>query len=280
MRRFTRAAVAAALLECLAGCGYDSPKSRYLLAERLWNDGKHSAAVLEFERVHSRDPRGRLGLQALFRAAITQTIYLGQHGEAVRKLRTVSEGAQDPRLGAEARKQAGEILYSRMENYEEAVTHYQGLLSGTFGAQWAPDERAEFMFRVGKGYFYLSRFREAVESFQAVLRDFPGSPMAEEALFEIGLCHYTQGEQSPGGQQAGSGVYRTAIATFEKLIRDHPKSPRAVEARFWIASSLEELDLLDRAYSEYEAIRKQYPSPSVVDIKLTRIRERKSQRNR
>ncbi len=280
MRPFIRTAIAAGVVASLCGCGYDSPKSRFLLAERLWSDGKYSAAVLEFERVHSKDPRGRLGLQALFRAALTQTLYLGQHVEAIRKLRIVAEGSHDPQLGAEARKQVGEILFSRMENYELAITHYGSLLVATPGLRLVMEDQAEFRIRVGRGHFYLSRFKEAVEAFQVVRGLFPGTPQAEQALFEIGLCHYTQGEQSPGGQQKGSAVYRTAIEIFEKFIRDYPKSARVPEAKFWIASSHEELDLLDQAYREYEAIRHQYPSPSVVEIKLSRIKERKSQRNR
>ncbi len=58
-----RAVAAAASLGILfSACTANHPKSRYLLAERLWTDGKYAAAVTEFERVSQRDPSGRLGL--------------------------------------------------------------------------------------------------------------------------------------------------------------------------------------------------------------------------
>src|SRR4051812_45961763 len=71
----------------LSACAVDSSKNRYLLAERLWSDGKYAAAVNEFDKVAARDPQSKLGRQALFRSAMTESLYLSNYSEAVRKFR-------------------------------------------------------------------------------------------------------------------------------------------------------------------------------------------------
>ncbi|MGZ3687127.1 MAG: hypothetical protein ACXVBW_02430, partial [Bdellovibrionota bacterium] len=53
----------------LTACSVDSAKNHYVLAEKLWSDRKYQASVSEFEKVTAKDPHGKLGLQALYRAA-------------------------------------------------------------------------------------------------------------------------------------------------------------------------------------------------------------------
>jgi TolA-binding protein len=67
---------------------------------------------------------------------------------------------------------------------------------------------------------------------------------------------------------------------FTAFIKDHPKSSLAEDAKFGVANCLEELDQLDAAYRHYEALLNTYPSPNVIRIKMTRIRERNAQKKR
>ena len=75
-------------------------------------------------------------------------------------------------------------------------------------------------------------------------------------------------------------AYQEAIDAYQKFLKAHPGSALAPEAQFGIASCLKELDQLDAAYHQYEALRGTYPSPKVIEVKLARIRERKMQRSR
>lgn len=78
------------LLGILA-CSLDSAKSHYLLAEKLWTGGDYPAAVSEFEKVVVKDPKGKIGLQALFRAAMIQNINLFQYSDSLRKFKAYIE---------------------------------------------------------------------------------------------------------------------------------------------------------------------------------------------
>jgi TolA-binding protein len=261
----------------LFSCAANSAKKHFVLAEKLWNDGKYVAAVAEFEKATARDPNGKLGLQALFRAAITQAFFLSQYGDAIRKLKAYADLSTDEKTAWEAERHIGEFLFTNTEQYDQVVQHYQRLLRRKPEAQEAP----EFQFRIGKSFFFLWKFDEAVSMFQELIKTHPASPWAEKAAYEIGVTYFTRGEQQ-GGQEdsANKESYQKAIGFFESFLRTYPKSNLAPEVRFGIASCLEEMDKLDVAYHAFAALRDLYPSPKVIDIKLARIKERKAQRSR
>jgi TolA-binding protein len=175
----------------------------------------------------------------------------------------------------EAQKQIGEILFSKTEQYESAIQHYQYLLKNNPDAP----EAVEFLFRIGKSQFFLWRFNDAVETYRQLIHKFPSTPWAEKAALEIGTTYFTRGEQRPGGSGPGMESYQDAILAYQSFLKIYPKSTLADQAEFGIASCYEELDQLDAAYQLYESLLKTYPSPNVIKIKLARLQERKKQRS-
>ena len=262
-----------------AGCTSNSTKKRYILAEKLWTDGKYSAAVSEFDKVTAKDPKSKIGQQALFRAAATQTLFLSQYEEAVKKFKIYADSpGVDLQLAWDAQKQIGEILFSKTEQYDRAIAHYQNLVK----LKPEDSEVPEFEFRIAKSHFFLWQFDEAVAAYQQIMVQYKGTLWAERAALEIGVTHYTRGEQRPGMASrehgTGGGSYQEAITAYEAFLKMYPKSDLAPQARFGIANCLEELGQLDAAYHAYHDLRLTYPSPQVIAIKLARIRERQAQR--
>jgi TolA-binding protein len=268
--------VLAALALALAGCSANSAKRHYLLAERLWSDGKYKASVSEFEKVVARDPKGKLGLQALQRAAVTQELFLHQYADAARKFRLLAERTGDAEQAWSARLQLGEILFAKTEQFDQAITHYRAMVQARPKAPEVP----ELLFRVGRSHFFLGQFEEAVAAYRDLGTRFPGTEWEEKAALETARSYFTRGEQRPGGSGPGLETYQQAMGAYREYIRKFPDSPRLPEAHFGIANCLEELDQLEAAVQAYEALRKTYPSPNVIEIKLARIRERKAQKSR
>jgi TolA-binding protein len=262
----------------LTACTVDSAKRHYVLAEKLWTDGKYAASVAEFERVVAKDPHGKLGAQALLRGATTQALFLSQYTDAVKKLRQYVDASPDPATTWDAQKEIGELLYSKLEHYSDAIKHYQNLLL----LRPACPETPEFLYRIGRSYYFLGQFDESRKNYEHIIKDYgsdaQGNVWAEKASFELGETELTHGEQA-GGHGAGTENYRTAMNDFQKFIDKYPQSALIPQAKFGVASCLEELDQLDAAYQAYEAIRDKYPSRNVIEIKLARIRERKAQRS-
>ena len=250
----------------LSGCSVDSAKSHYILAEKLWTDRKYSAAVTEFEKVTSKDPSGTLGQKALYRGATTQALFLSHYGDAIRKLRNYIQVSTDPVTVREAKIQIGELLFSKTEQYDQAIVHYQALLKENPKAPEAP----EFLYRIGKSWFFLFQFDDALKTFSELRLQYPDSIWAEKAAFQIGTVHFTRGEDK---------AYQNAMTAYHSFIKAYPGSAQVPEAKFGVASCLEELDQLAQAYEAYSALKDVYPAPGVIQIKLARIKERMAQRN-
>jgi TolA-binding protein len=250
-----------------------------MLAEKLWTDGKYVAAVAEFDKVTAKDPRGKLGTQALYRSATTRMLFLSEYADAERKFKQFADTpGVDPEMAWDAQKQIGEILFSKTEQYDHAIQHYEALLKARPHAPEVP----EMMFRVAKSHFYLWQFDDAIAGYRQIAAKFPGTSWAEKASFEIGVSDFTRGEQRSGGhdhEKGSTNAYQEAIESYQRFIKQYPQSSLVVQAKFGIASCLEEMDRLDAAYQAYEALRSTYPSPNVITIKLTRIRERQAQRS-
>jgi tetratricopeptide (TPR) repeat protein len=76
-------------------------------------------------------------------------------------------------------------------------------------------------------------------SLQAVVRDFPKSPVAIEALARLGDLYYRNGR------------YPEAASTYQSLMRDFPNHPLAVSSKISLAAVLEAQGNLDGAKTQY-----------------------------
>ena len=269
----------AALAASGAGCSVDSATNHYILAERLWADGKYQAAVAEFDRVAKRDPKGKLGMQALLRSANTEAIFLKNYPGAIAKFRRYTKVSENSSEILAIERQIGEILFTQLEEYKEAIQQYESLMRLDPG----PEERPKYLYRMGKSHFFLWRFQEAISVFQRIQKEYSRTVWAERAAFEVGLTYFTSGgHRAEGDQESGekpdARAYEKAIAAYEDFLKRFPDSELAPRARYGIASCYEELDQLEIAYNKYQELEKTYPSPSVIQIKLARIRERRERR--
>lgn len=246
------------------GCNLQTGRSRYILAERLFNDRKYAAAVQEFQKIIDSEQKSSLAQQALFRMGVAQYLYLGKYTEAAKSFRQFTFLSQDTAMVYQAEKNIGEIYFVKIEDYKSALEQYLRIL-GNY-----PDslDKGFFKMRIARCYYNLLKFEEAVSRYEQIRKEFANTTLAEEALYQIGNTFYTKGD------------HEKAIDAFEDLLVKYPKSSFAVSAQFGIANCYEEMDHLDEAFALYKKIKDIYPSPKVIEMKMRRVSERKSNRNR
>ena len=268
----------------LVACGVNSAERHYLLGEKLWTEQKYVAAVSEFEKARKKDPQGPIGLKAHYRAATTQAIFLQEHVEAVQKLREFLKEAKEPETVFGARELIGEVLFSKLRQYDQALEYYDALFR-EFGDQQPEEKRAEWLFRSAKSAAEVWKFDQAKLKFEELRTKYPKQAQAKRALFELGQIYFTAGEQRAEtlgidvARTDGKDVYRKAIKYYQDYIKQYPDGDRREEAKFGIASCLEELDQLEEAIARYQALMETYPAPSVIQIKIARMTERINQRS-
>ena len=107
--------------------------------------------------------------------------------------------------------------------------------------------------------FRRNDFASAIEAFRAFLKDFPGSSLAANAEYWIGISY------------ANLRDYRNAIATQEALLAKHPQSPKAPDAMLAIAASQAEQGDNGSARNTLEDIIARYPNSEAAGKARTRL---------
>lgn len=203
-------------------------------------------------------------------------MFLNEHLSALKKLNRIIEVNREHRLAHPANKLIGEILFSKLEQYEAAIQHYEKMLEN-YPADPAKDEYA---YRIGKAQFHLLRFDDSIKTFRLVVEKYPTSESAKLARFAIGVSEQTKGHQQQSKEaRLAQDAFRKAVKEYSDFIARYPNDPLVLDAKFEIGNSLEELDQVDAAYGKFEEILEKYPNRNVVEMKLKRIRDRKNQKN-
>jgi tetratricopeptide (TPR) repeat protein len=256
------AAVMAALF-FLSACNANSPENRFLFAEKLLEDRKYDAAINEFQEIVDKAPNSVLGLDSQLKIAQIEHLYLGRSKEAMDAYREFLKRNKDEKKKREIEKILADLLFQNFENYDDAIVSYEKLIEKNPGAS----DSEEILFRIGRALFLRSKFDEAMRAFTQQKNRFPNGEYFWRAELEI------------ANSFSALSKCVEAIKQFDKIIASGPKDI-SVLASFGKAICLEEQDNLDLAYEILSGIKNAYPAPSVIELKLQKIKRRKILRKR
>ncbi len=155
----------------------------FFIGEMLRERGEFTSSIKEIHALLNK-PQGRdlwgIALLQLF----WNHIQLGEMSEANK----VSQRLQKLTY-AEDDKIFLQWLNSEMAflegNISDAIPYYFNILNTRY--------REKALFKIGKGYFFENKFRDAVTNIDILSLEFPNSSHLDEALFIKGECHYRLG---------------------------------------------------------------------------------------
>ncbi|MBS1959301.1 MAG: tetratricopeptide repeat protein [Bdellovibrionales bacterium] len=267
--RLTWISVAAFLCSCTV---QSSISNRYLTAEKLWTEKNYAAAVTEFDRIVKENPNSTIGLQALWRASMTRTLFLNQQEVALQGFETFLERASSSELAPEAQKEIGDIYFNKLNQYSKAIDVYQRMVDSK---KFSPDDEATFLFRIARAHFLAGRLKKAIEIEESFPVKYPKSPLNKKVSLELANSWYALGD-------ADKLAYPKALKLYEDLskVTQGKDSALFLDARFGQAATLEELDRLEDAYEIFRSIESTYPAPNVVKIRMLRLEERMNKKRK
>lgn len=140
---------------------------------------KLEAALPKFLAVASSYPRTKAGIAARYHAAAAAAA-LGRTDEALRLYREVIDSDRGGVYGQMARLGIGETE-ARAGHHDQAIAAFKELASET-GSQLPLDA---ILTQLGRTYAQAGRTKEARETFQRVLDEFPQSPYATTVRQEL-----------------------------------------------------------------------------------------------
>jgi TolA-binding protein len=228
----------------------DSPLilyTHYLLGEMFLNQSDHSSSIKELNIIFTKskeNPLWGIAFLSLFWNHIQQNDLLGSNKvfQRLQKLNLFDdEKAILQWLNAEMTFGEGKL--------SDALPYYFNILNTKY--------REKALWRIGKGYFYENKFREAITNFDILLLESPNSQHTEEALFLKGECliqsgHWPQALETFGLliQKEANRHWRlfaliqtgniyfslkesaSAEKTFKRVIQDFPEHPLSSYAAF------------------------------------------------
>ena len=249
-----------------------STSNHYLTAEKLWTEKNYPVAVEEFDHVVKESPNSAIGLQALWRSAMTRTLFLGESEEAVREFETFIERAGSSELAPQAQQEIGEIYFSRLAQYSKAINFYQKLLELH---KFPPDEEAKFMYRVARSYFLTNQIKRSIEWLEKLSVLYPKSTIYERAQFDLANAWYALGDSDKGAYSKGLKLFRELSQRTQ-----YKNHTLYVGALFGEASTLEELEQFNEADLIFKKIENDYPAPNIIKIRKLRIEERRKKKRK
>ena len=101
----------------------------------------------------------------------------------------------------------------------------------------------------------------AIESFKLYRAQFPGSPLADNALYWIGECRYSQRK------------FEEAVDAFDELILTYPQGDKAAAAHLKKGLSFVELGKKPEALAALKILVAKYPLEEESKIAQEKIRE-------
>lgn len=155
--------------------------------------------------------------------------------------------------------------YFEKEEYSEALTEYKHFLDLHRNHVLAPYAA----FRIGEIYFKTAKtidrdpepMQKAIESFERLKKDFPGSRYENQAQQKLQECHewLAQMHLFVGQFYYRRGSYLAAAHRFELIMQTYPSSPIAPEALYFLAKSYHDLGADDWARDHLALLTKKYP---------------------
>ena len=147
---------------------------------------------------------------------------------------------------------------ARLARISQQASDFSDLLSLAEGEAKAgkPDQAAMGQFVVGAAYAIYGRPQEAIQAYEKVVADYPGTPRATRAQARLAALYAVSGHpekakalrmavQTAKQEVAAAPAISARVAGLEDMIKTKPDSPEALDAKYRIAclhASLGEYD--------------------------------------
>jgi len=125
----------------------------------------------------------------------------------------------------------------------------------------SPNLSPNEVYNMARSDYLKGNFELAIEGFTIYKSQFPESPLADDALYWIGECYFSQEK------------YDEAIEFFNELILDYPTGDKIPAAYLKKGISLTEQNKKEEALSVFKLLITKYPLEEETKIAQQKIRE-------
>lgn len=239
-------ALLAAAVLFLHGCLADQARRGYEKAEGHLGEGRYKEALAEYRAVAARFGSTPYGAKSLLRAGFICGAHLNDDGAA---LKAYSEVIDLYPGTDEAYAAGGEIarIYSRRGEHSRAVEEYQALL------EHSPDEAEKVRFLVAMEYVKMNDLKQARVELNELLKTAVADELIRQVKYQIANTYYLEGDTVEALKKFAGIIkeYPDSPTAFEALFA----KARVYDEQGRLAEALDILKGLEGKYPNKDALR-------------------------
>ncbi len=218
-------------------------------------------AVDHFQRVLRKSDGTELAKDAASRAAHILYYEMKDFDEALKYYKYLIVHSSDLKVQKEAQTMISEIVFDHLADYKQAITEFSRLLE----LPHTPSEEIGHRVSIAKAYFYLSNFYQAHIEIDRILEH---PRIKDDDRFDPLLLK--------ANIYLGEKKIDEAIQVFEKIIENYPERAKKENIAVNLAICYEEKKMFDKSIELLEEAKAYYPTPEFLDIRIQRLKIRKS----
>lgn len=162
------------------GCQDVDFRGRLARAEKLAEEERFVDAYKAFKALSKESTDPKVSQAAQFRGALILWQHLKQPEQARDELKSVLQSTVDKQDAYEIRAVLAELLFSRLEDYRSAIEELKVLVESR------RENQELYKFRLAKCYFFLGEFQTSSELFKNLYLEAQKKEIKSSALFEWG----------------------------------------------------------------------------------------------
>ncbi len=227
-------------------------------AQKQWLDGDYQGAVSKLVALEGEYPTSPYSAKALFRLGEIHYLNLDEPQKALDYFARLTKREMTGQQDLKARDYIAEIYGNSLQNYDLAILQYQE----TINDYRDNIEEDRYRYRIAESYFHKGDYSQAEIEYQTLLVKFPDSKYTLDARYQIANCKFI------------TGAAKEALNLFKNLLEDYPGNKYEYDIRLGRAICHEELFQLEKALTEYVALKKRYPEKMILERKIDSIKQR------
>ena len=246
----------------LISCNF-SPKLQQdiLRAQELISKGEYKNATGLYEKILTMNMTQDLRIKIIYQVADLHSIFLGDVETGKKYYNKIFEYSENVSDQTKALERIGELNFTYLKNYKEALSAYERLLT------YQNIDHDFFELRLALSHFYLGNFEQSQKELEKISHK-PDHQYGILSIYYLGLIQFRQGHWEP------------AIEMWKKYLEVETRKDKKVEVRYLMANAYETMENLKEAYAIYYSLLGEYPNTTVIQNRLKAIYQRKVSRKR
>lgn len=260
LRVAARLVVALIFIDGIAGCQFSFQRLEFRRAVRACSRGQFDEGLALIDKIIKRDPDSVMAVSAARYGARVAALDAKNYQRAIQFYRNLVLFSPDREERMKSQRQIAEIYFGNLANYEQAIVEYNKLLR----LSDKDEEKYEYRFNIAKAYYQLNNFyQSSVEIDELLSRDIPEGRRFDVLLFKANLL-LTEKKLDK------------AVDSYLDLLKKYPERAKTENVALNLSVCYEEKSEISKAIQVLETLKKDYPTPDFIDLKIQRLHDRRA----